>query len=223
VRAARLSAPPLLLVAHGSRDPRFGAVVEAVAAQVRATDPTLDVRIAYLEHGRPTVGDVAEPGAVAVPLLLSAGYHARVDLPARAPDVVVAAALGPDVRLAAALADRLREVGYDGRSPVTLAAAGSADERALADVRRAAADLAAHLEVAVEPAYVSAGTPRLADVQPRVVSTYLLAPGQFADMVAACGAAVVSAPIGAHPALAEIALDRYRAAAGQTPGRTAPA
>jgi len=52
------------------------------------------------------------------------------------------------------------------------------------------------------------------------VSTYLLAPGLFADKVAACGARVVAEPLGAHPLLAEIVLDRYEA---QLPGRTAPA
>ena len=204
--------PPLLLVAHGSRDRRFAEVVDAVAAKVRTLDPSLDVRVAYLEHGPPSVADVAEPGAVAVPLLLSAGYHVRVDLPAQAPGLLVADAVGPDPRLADALGDRLAEAGYDGRTAVTLAAAGSADPRAVDDVRRAAAQLADRLGVDVAPAYISAGEPRLADVAPLAVATYLLAPGQFADAAAACGAAVVSAPIGAHPAVAEVVLDRYRTA-----------
>jgi sirohydrochlorin ferrochelatase len=34
---------------------------------------------------------------------------------------------------------------------------------------------------------------------------------------------VASAPIGAHPALADIIVDRYRSAIDQPPGRTAPA
>lgn len=223
-----MTRPPLLLVAHGSVDPRFAAVVEAVAAGVRRLDASLDVRLGYLEHGPPRIADVAVAGAIAVPLLLSAGYHVRVDLPAQAPDVVVSAAVGPDPRLAEALADRLAEAGYDGQSPLTLAAAGSADPRSRADVDSAAEQLASRLGVEVSVAYVAAGEPRLTDVAPRVVASYLLAPGTFADQVAACGAGVVSAPIGAHPLLAEIALDRYleRLRAGgirQPPGRTAPA
>jgi sirohydrochlorin ferrochelatase len=201
--------PPLILVAHGSADPRFGAVVAAVADEVRRLAPDVDVRVGFLDHGPPTVGEVAEAGAVAVPLLLSAGYHVHVDLPEQAPDVVVADAVGPDRRLADALADRLAEAGWDGNGPMTLAAAGSADARAQADVRQAAELLAGRLGVAVHPAYVAAGEPRLADVEPRVVATYLLAPGHFADQVTACGAAIVSAPIGPHPAVAEIVLDRY--------------
>lgn len=204
-------ARPLLIVAHGSVDARFAGVVEAVAAQVRELS-ALDVRVGYLEHGPPHVAEVVTDGAVAVPLLLSSGYHVRVDLPRQAPTVGIAAAVGPDPRLADVLAQRLGEAGYDGAEPVTLAAAGSSDEAALRDVATAAEQLAQRLGVPVAPAYVSASSPRLADVAPTVVASYLLAPGAFADAIASCGATVVSAPIGAHPLVAQIVLDRYRAA-----------
>ena len=210
-----------MLVAHGSLDPRFALVVDDVARQVRLLAPEVDVRVGYLDHGPPSVADVAAAGAVAVPLLLAAGYHVRVDLPEQAPGVVVAAALGPDPRLADALADRLAEAGYDGRVPVTLAAAGSADQRARSDVDTARRQLADRLGVEVSVAYVAAGSPRLAETEPHAVATYLLAPGTFNDAVRACSAKVIAAPLGAHPLLAEIVLDRYRAA--QLPGRTAPA
>jgi sirohydrochlorin ferrochelatase len=164
---------------------------------------------------------VVEPGAVVVPLLLASGYHVRVDLPAQAPDAVVTAAVGPDPLLADALADRLSEAGYDGESSVVLAAAGSTDDNALTEVRLMAARLAARLGVEVEPAFVSAGTPRLRDTTPEVVAAYLLAPGAFYDAVFTTHARVVSPPIGAHSAVAEIVLDRYDAC--QVPGRTAPA
>ena len=189
---------------------------------MRDLAPEVDVRVGYLEHGPPHVADVVEPGAVVVPVLLTSGYHVRVDLPAQAADVVVTEAVGPDPRLAAALAQRLAEAGYDGGA-VTLAAAGSADQRALDDVTVAAAQLADMVGADVSPAFVSAGEPRLADVGPQVVSTYLLAPGLFADKVAACGARVIAEPLGAHPLLAEIVLDRYRSNVAQPPGRTAPA
>ena len=211
-----------MLVAHGSTDPRFSAVVEEIAAGVRGLAPHLDVRVGYLEHGPPHVTDVVEPGAVVVPLLLTAGYHVRVDLPAQAADVVITGAVGPDPRIAGALTQRLREAGYAG-GPVTLAAAGSADQRALDDVTQAASQLADVLGEPVAAAYVSAGQPRLEDVAPQAVSTYLLAPGLFADKVGECGASVTAEPLGAHPVLAEIALDRYVEALAQPPGRTAPA
>ena len=216
--------PPLVLVAHGSKDPRFGAVVYTVAARLRDLARPVEVRAAYLEHGPPFVAEVAQPGAVAVPLLLSGGYHVHVDLPMQAPAVRVTAPVGPDPRIANVLATRLREAGYAG-GDVTLAAAGSSDARARADVEVAAEQLAEVLGAGVRPAYVSAGEPRLSDVRPRAVASYLLAPGVFADAVAGCGASVIAEPIGAHPVLAEIAFDRYRELAGvtQPPGRTAPA
>ncbi|MDQ1686146.1 MAG: hypothetical protein QOC82_2883, partial [Frankiaceae bacterium] len=46
---------------------------------------------------------------------------------------------------------------------------------------------------------------------------YLLAPGVFHDAAVASGAAIVSAPLGAHPALAELVLARYDAALTRTP------
>jgi sirohydrochlorin ferrochelatase len=211
----------LVIAAHGSADPRFAATVDAVAARVRRLRPEVDVRVGFLEHGPPHVSDVLTGDCVVVPLLLSSGYHVLVDLPAQAPGARVAAAIGPDGRLVAALADRLQEAGYDGASPVVLAAAGSADERALADVRSTASLLAERLGVDVTAAFVSAGSPRIADAGARVVASYLIAPGSFHDVLGGLGAAVVSAPLGDHPAVAEIVLDRYESA--QTPGRTAPA
>jgi sirohydrochlorin ferrochelatase len=214
----------LALVAHGSADVRFAATVEAIAARVRSQRPGLDVRVGYLEHGPPSVPDAAA-GAIVVPLLLSGGYHLLVDIPGQAPGAPVTPAVGPDPRLATAMAARLREAGYDGQSPVVLAAAGSADDRALADARTAARHLADALGVEVSAAYVSAGEPRLAALAPQVVASYLVAPGAFHDACRAVGAAVVGEPIGDHPAVAEVVLDRYDAVAvaRQVPGRTAPA
>jgi sirohydrochlorin ferrochelatase len=221
VRDTRLNGPPLVIAAHGSADPRFADVVESLAAQVRALRPGLDVRVGYLEHCPPTIDDVTDNTCVVVPLLLASGYHVRIDVPAQAPSALLADAVGPDSVLAEALSDRLGEVGYDGRSPVVLAAAGSSDKRALDDVQLMAGHLNRRLGVDVTTAFVSAGSPRLSEVSPRVVSSYLLAPGRFHDAVVAVGAAVTSAPIGAHPAVAQIVLARYDAT--QVPGRIAPA
>lgn len=176
---------------------------------MRAARPGLDVRIGLLDHGPPYVTDVE--GAIAVPLLLSAGYHVRVDLPAQAPSATVTAPVGPDPLLSVALADRLVEGGYGGSAPVTLVAAGSADERSRADVEAQAGLLAGHLGVEVAVAYVAAGSPRLGDVEPAVVASYLLAPGTFYDAIKASAAGIVSPPLGDHPALAAVVLNRYDA------------
>jgi sirohydrochlorin ferrochelatase len=220
----------LVIAAHGSVDPRFAAIVDAIAARVRRMRPGLDVTVGFLEHGPPDLSAVVTGNAVVVPLLLASGFHALVDLPAQAPGAQLGAAVGPDVRLADALAERLVESGYDGQSRVTLAAAGSSDERALADVRVAAGQLAARLGVEVTAAFVSAGQPRVADLAPDVVASYLVAPGAFHDALRRLGARVVSDPIGDHPAVADVVLRRYdvvlrapESPGAQTPGRTAPA
>jgi sirohydrochlorin ferrochelatase len=99
----------LVIAAHGSPDPRFAPVVEAIAAGVRRLRPGLDVRVGYLDHGPPSLPDVATPGSVVVPLLLSSGYHVRIDIPAQVPDAMVTAPVAGDVRLldvARSLAER---------------------------------------------------------------------------------------------------------------------
>jgi sirohydrochlorin ferrochelatase len=203
---------PLVLIAHGSSDPRFDEAVEAVAARVRELRPQLEVRVGYLEHGPPSVADVTADG-VLVPLLLASGFHVLRDLPSQAPAGLVSSAVGPDEQLAVALRDRLHEAGYVGPSPVVLAAAGSSDERALDDVRTAAGQLADLLAVEVTAAFVSAGSPGLAEALAATpgaaVASYLVAPGAFHDAVVATGADVVSAPIGDHPVVADVVLSRY--------------
>ncbi|WP_229071369.1 sirohydrochlorin chelatase [Actinoplanes sp. DH11] len=89
MRSARLNPahrPAVVLVAHGSRDPRAAATTEALAGAVRRAHPQWLVRASYLDHAGPRPLDVlaAVPSrrAVLVPLLLTAAYHGRVDLPA---------------------------------------------------------------------------------------------------------------------------------------------
>jgi sirohydrochlorin ferrochelatase len=97
-----------------------------------------------------------------------------------------------------------------------LAAAGSADPGALADVHRTANHLSDELGAVVIPGFLGSGEPRLADTGAAAVASYLLAPGHFADQVAGCGAPIVAAPMGADPVIAAIILDRYDAAQGET-------
>jgi sirohydrochlorin ferrochelatase len=89
MRSARLISADRLavvLVAHGSRDPRAAAATEALARAVRRARPRWDVRAAYLDHAGPRPLDVLAalraPRAVLVPLLLTNAYHGRVDIPA---------------------------------------------------------------------------------------------------------------------------------------------
>jgi len=79
----------LLLFAHGARDPRWAVPFEAVAAQIRALSPNIEVRLAFLEFMTPdlvTAGtELAAQGCRLVeilPMFLGAGGHVRKDLPA---------------------------------------------------------------------------------------------------------------------------------------------
>ncbi|SEE01859.1 Sirohydrochlorin ferrochelatase [Streptomyces sp. 2224.1] len=101
--------PTLLVVAHGSRDPRHAAAVSALCARVRALRPGLRVEVGYLDFNAPRVPRVlerlsAEAAAegrrapapsgrrdgpdgvvrevVALPLLLTRAFHAKSDIPA---------------------------------------------------------------------------------------------------------------------------------------------
>ncbi|GGM58945.1 cobalamin biosynthesis protein CbiX [Thermopolyspora flexuosa] len=215
----------LVLVAHGTRDPAGEAVLAALAARVRAERPGHRVELAFLEISSPLLADLParlpEP-VVVVPLLLAAGYHVRVDLPgvlARTrPGAVVARALGPHPLLASALARRLAAAGLRTADAVILGAAGSSDPRAREDVRAAARLLSLRLARPVTAAFLSAGEPTVADAvealrrgpAPRVaVASYLLAPGHFQRRLEACGADLVSGPLGADRDVAALVWARH--------------
>ncbi|MFI0352048.1 sirohydrochlorin chelatase [Actinomadura sp. 9N407] len=239
----REGVPTLLAVAHGTRDPEGTAAVRALLERVRALRPWLPVAGAYAELAAPSLEEAAariDGPVVAVPLMLARGYHALVDIPGRlerlCPEAVVAGPLGPHALLAAALADRLVPGGGfapSGGGPprrtdsVVLGAAGSADPAGLADVRAAARLLSRRLRRPVPYGFVAAGGPALADVVAAqrargagrvVVASYLLAPGYFHGRMRAAGADRVSAPIGAHDALARLILRRFDQAVFQSPG-----
>jgi len=224
-----MSHPALLAVAHGSRNPAAATVVHRLARQIGRLAPMLDVRVAFLGHAEPSLIaqlDAAGSGTVIVPLLLSSGYHLSADIRRAAAPVGarVAAPLGPDQLLLIALIARLAEAGVPGGTPVVLAAAGSSDPAAIGEVEEQAALLAFALDVPVVAGYLSAATPTVAQAvarlraqtgKPVAVASYLLAPGHFQDQLSNCEADWVSDPLGGHPALAGLVIDRYRKAVKQ--------
>jgi sirohydrochlorin ferrochelatase len=229
----RSSRPVLLAVAHGSRDPAAQACVAALSRRVERASGGAAVRVAFVQNARPPLSealaaataDVGADRVTIVPLLLSTGYHLTVDIAvaARRAGVPVAGPLGPDARLVPALAGRLADAGAPDGAPVVLAAAGSSDPGAAAEVRRQASLLAAHLGAPVLAAFVSAATPTVDEAvaelaartgRPVAVATYLLAPGLFHDRLRRSGANWVSEPLGDHPAVAGLVADRFRAVAG---------
>jgi sirohydrochlorin ferrochelatase len=197
---------------------------------VRALLPDVQVEVAYVDVLSPELDTVlsrVHDPAVVVPLFLAGGYHVRVDVPgavARASGPVrVSAPLGPDPAVMAAVADRLR-AALDGRrtDAVVLAAAGSSDPRARADVETAAERLRKELAVPVTPAYVTSAKPRVGDAVAALrsaghrtvsIATYLLAPGLFARSLADAGADAVASPIGAHSRIIDLVVRRYQGSA----------
>ncbi|MBO0926395.1 sirohydrochlorin chelatase [Cellulomonas sp. zg-ZUI199] len=226
------TAPVLIGCSHGTDSVAGREAIASILADVVAARPGLDVREAFVDVQQPEVDDVVtdalgEAPAVVVPLLLSVGFHVKVDV-ARAVDRPGAAAarpMGPDPRLVEILADRLLAAGLGDGDAVVLAAAGSSDPAAAAAVRDVVDALAQHLGRPVTVGYGSGAHPRVpvavaaarAGLAPGgrvVVASYLLAPGYFLDRVHEAGADVVTDPLAPDPRLAAIALDRYDEVSG---------
>jgi sirohydrochlorin ferrochelatase len=222
--------PVLIACAHGTRNPTGRRLIAELALAARSLRPGLETTAAFVDVQPPTVVDVvaglsaAGRPAVVVPLLLSGGYHVHVDIAgavAGAPGTVAARPLGPDPRLVEVLHDRLVSAGADPRDPLTavvLAAAGSSDVRAVADVESTADLLQRTWAGPVTTGYGSAATPtvpdavaaaRRAGAQRVVVASYLLAPGHFHDKLAGAGADVVTTPLLPDDRIAAVLLDRY--------------
>ena len=227
-----MTPPVLVACAHGTRNPTGRRLIAELALAARALRPGLETTAAFVDVQPPTVVDVvaglAAQGrpAVVVPLLLSGGYHVHVDIAgavAGAEGTVAARPLGPDPRLVEVLHDRLLAAGVDPVDPrtgVVLAAAGSSDPRAVADVERTAALLQRSWAGPVTTGYGSAAQPTVADAvaaarqagaQRVVVAAYLLAPGHFHDKLATAGADLVTAPLLPDDRIAAVLLDRYDA------------
>ncbi|MCU1564645.1 MAG: cobalamin biosynthesis protein CbiX [Arthrobacter sp.] len=239
-----MNSPILIACAHGTSSPLGAAEVDALRDGIAALRAGLDVREAYVDVQDPELPSVVEhlpagEPAVVVPLLLSVGYHVKVDI-ARAvrsrPDTLAAAPLGPDPRLAALLDQRLREAGATDNDAVILAAAGSSNPRASLNVEELAGALRALRPNRIVAAYGASARPSVPEAVAMlreeaaggagagqsagavavggrvVIASYLLAPGFFHDQLAKAGADLVTEPLLPSPVLAEIALERYDAA-----------
>ena len=251
MRSARLTSadrPVVLLVAHGSRDPRAAASTEALARAVRRAYPEWDVHASYLDHAGPRPLDVlaALSGrrVVMVPLLLTAAYHGRVDVPAV---LTAAAALPVDVTLAdvlgplpaprsgravpTALIDGLlRRLDPTGLDAVVLAAAGTRNAAARETVVWAGEALSARLGLPCAVAYASAAPPTAAEAvgllraagADRVgMAAYFLAPGHLYDVAVRsareAGAVAVAEPLGDAPELVRLVAARVSAVSPALP------
>ena len=232
--------PVLLVIAHGSRDPRHAATVHALVRRVRATRPDVRVETGFLDFNVPSVQGVLESLAVqgvrdvvALPLLLTRAFHAKADIPAVLADappqlrIHQADVLGPSPLLMAALERRLFEAGLtpadQSSTGVVLASAGSTDPEAIAVIAEIAREWRHTGWCAVRPAFASASLPRTEDAVRELralgcsrgaVAPYVLAPGFLPDRIArgAAEADVLADVLGPAPEVARVVLERYEAA-----------
>jgi sirohydrochlorin ferrochelatase len=224
--------PALLAISHGTASAEGQAAVAALVAAAAERLPEVTVRLGHVDVQQPDVAASLaslpeDQHVVIVPLLLSAGYHVRVDLKeqsAHRSDVVITGALGPDERLVEVLASRLASLEPQGEDRIVLAVAGSSDDRANDDCRTTADLLAQRLGRPVDVGFLAAAEPRLGaavekargEASGRVlVANYLLAPGYFHDLaVRVSRGAPVARPLldDDEPAasLVDIVVDRYR-------------
>lgn len=231
------------LTAHGSRDPRAARATEALTRAVALRHPEWEVRASYLDHAGPrprevlaAFGAAGHRRAVLVPLLLTAAYHGRVDVPgeitaarAEQPALAVEQAdvLGPVGGLVPELLleGLVSRLGANDCDALVLAAAGTRSPGARATVGQAAAALSARLGLPCRVAYASAAPPLSGDVvrdlraegHDRVgLVSYFLAPGLLWESAVAsaraAGVCTVAEPLTDAPAIAELVSARVRQA-----------
>ena len=221
------SQPAMVAVAHGTRSPAGRRAMAELRLGIQALRPSLEVVPAYLDVHKPALPDVVarlqaqHRRMVVLPLLLSTGFHLRVDVGdavASAGGLAAAAGpLGPDPVLATVLDQRLTESGAESTDAIVLAAAGSSDPAATGQIDDVAGQLSVLRSAPVLPGYLAAAQPdvcaavRQAGDTGRGVSiaTYLLAPGHFSSRLEQACADHVAAPLGPHPDIARLALHRY--------------
>jgi len=216
------SGPPLVLIAHGSRDGRSSAVVRRIAAR-------LDARAAFIDFDRPdpvtlltALADAGHRTAVVVPLLLTDAFHSRVDVPRLVAEVRekrprLEVLLGAPIGGAELVPALARPLGpCDG---VVLAAAGTRDRVALAHVGDMARRLGRHLGVPGVTAYAASAEPTVAGAVAELrasgarnvaVASYFIAPGLLYERVRA-GAVTAGVPIAPPLGDAEELLGAVRA------------
>ena len=207
--------PVLIACGHGTRSGAGRAAVSALIGELAlAMDGRAEVVEAYVDVHGPELPDVVQRVAgsgardvVVVPLLLSAGFHVKVDMAGAVAAYArarVAPAMGPDARLTDLLEERLREAGAAPEDQILMGAAGSSDADAVADVEGQAELLRAGWPT-LRLAYGASARPRLGCESARVRLehpsqrlvglSYLLAPGFFHGRVEKCGADAVTRPL----------------------------
>lgn len=208
-----MTAPALITLAHGSRDPRSAATIKALVTETRKMRPDLRVEPAFLELAKPGFAHVVDrlvkagfEEIVVVPLLLSDAYHAKVDVP-RSVALATARHRGLQVRITRILGlepsflevldrrlrDALRLARVRELDALVLAAAGSSDPLANQAVSRLARAWGARHKLPVTAAFASSAPPATGEAvrafraegrRHVAVASMFLAPGFLPDRAA---------------------------------------
>lgn len=205
-----MAAPALVALAHGSRDRRSAATINALVAEVRAMRPDLRIEVAFLDLSKPAFGTVVNKlvragfdEIVVVPLLLTDAYHAKVDVPSAVAEqqalheglqIRATEILGMETSFLEVLDARMREALKEARcrelDALVLAAAGSSDPLANQAVARLARVWGTHHKLPVKAAYASTTPPATGEAvrafraegrRHVAVASLFLAPGFLPD------------------------------------------
>ncbi|MBC7631123.1 hypothetical protein [Aeromicrobium sp.] len=225
----------LILSAHGADSARGRSSHAGLINAVRRAAQNLDIVSAFVDLQVPSIADVVRRTSgprLIVPLMLTHDRPVSVDI-VRASHldaaVTVCAPIGPDWVLAEIAVRRLFEAGARSDDTIVLAAATTMDDRAVADIGKAARLLSAVWGGRVHVGTLGGPDTPLTDAvdvaraygRRVVVSTYVLVPGSIHDSIGAAGADVVTAPLldGGRPdsRLVGLVLDRVRSQAGWMP------
>lgn len=216
----------VILLGHGSRDPRASDAMRAFAASLREHDIRHRIDVAFLDHNRPTLQEtvdalpVAESDVVVVPMLLSQAFHAKSDIPAAVRTlrsnrrVRCTEPVGSVDALPLAAA-----AGLEG--PIVLAFSGTSDPVARMDLEALAARVSLRLGTTVGIGYVTQGEPDVASeiraIDAKSVLCFTLFPGMFTDRIHAAAAEAgipATPPLWSNPALQTAVVEVVSAVTG---------
>ena len=204
-----MSAPVLLGVAHGSKDPASQEGVRALLDRAAALRPGLRIAEAYVDNASPSIRralaaltDEGVADVVVVPLLLTPASHSKTDVAASVqagrrahPGMRLryGRPLGPHPVLVDVVAQRLAEAGAGPDDPVVLVAGGALDPDANAAVAATARLLfEGRGWPSVDIAFASTTRPTVPEALERLrrqgharasVARYFLGPGHLPRLV----------------------------------------
>jgi len=228
------SLPPLIGLAHGSRDPRAAATIADIMQAVQALRPRLRTAPAFLDLSEPDLTSAVArlqeefpvSEAIVLPLLFSEAFHASVDAPTADEQAQEATGvtlglgcilgMGEDVLLA--LQDSAARAHISSHEAILLLAVGSSRPEAIDAVHELAERWSSRRLGPVWAGFATTGEPQAAAVLERAtahrrrigVVPLFLAPGLLLDATAKAAMAIdaeVAGPLGT--AMAGLVLQRY--------------